>query len=205
MHKLNKIIAYSTILLSIASCTSTKIANSWRMPNKEVSIAKLKKVLVVALLKDETSRRKAEDEMVTYLKGKGVVSYNYLDNLYSTSNENSITKSIANKGYDGAIIMRLLDVDIIVQRTPGIINTYPGYYRNFGSYFYESYPYYKKDGMYTTTKTFIVEINIFSIKEDKIIWTGITKSVNPDGVTKMTNEIIKVVCNKMKREGFIKD
>jgi hypothetical protein len=42
-------------------------------------VENLNKVLVVALFKDETSRRKAEDQMAVYLNGKQVVSYNYLD------------------------------------------------------------------------------------------------------------------------------
>jgi hypothetical protein len=205
MHKLPtsvKIIC-SIIYISIASCASTRIASSWRMPYKEVNISTLKKVLVVALLKDETSRRKAEDEMVTYLQGKGVVSYDYLDNLFNTTNEKIITKTIASNGFDGAILLRLLDVDVEVNYKPGHIDTYPAYYRNFGSYFFKSYPYYKTDALYTTTKTYTVEINIFSIKEDKMIWTGLTKSVNPDGVNKMTKEIIKIVYKRMKHEGFL--
>lgn len=191
------------LILVNSSCISTKISSSWRMPNKEIKIADLKKVLVVALLKDEVSRRKAEDEMVTYLKGKGVVSYNYLDNLFNTTNENIINQTIADSGFDGAIVLRLLDVDVEVNYVPGLIATYPPYYNNFGTYFFKSWPYYKTTALYTTTKTFTVETNIFSIKENKIIWTGLTKSVNPNDVAKMSNEIIKVVYRRMKREHFI--
>jgi hypothetical protein len=202
---MKNIILFSCIILLITSCKATKIVDSWRMPNKEITVSKLKKILVVALLKDETSRRKAEDEMATYLHGKGVVSYDYLDNLFNTTNEAMITETIAKDGFDGAVILRLLDVDVEVNYSPGKINTYPKYYRNFGSYFYKSWPYYKTDELYTTTKTFTVEVNIFSIKEDKMIWTGLAKSVNPQGVSKMTSEIIKVVYKKMRREGFISE
>ena len=60
-------------ILAISSCSSTKITSTWREPNKEVSLQKLNKVLVVALLQDETSRRKAEDQIVEYFMEKGLL------------------------------------------------------------------------------------------------------------------------------------
>ncbi len=76
----NCILSFCIIsLVGVSSCTSTQITSTWKEPNKEVAIDKLNKVLVVALFKDETSRRRAEDEMAGYLNGKGVVSYNYFD------------------------------------------------------------------------------------------------------------------------------
>jgi hypothetical protein len=44
---------------------------------------------------------------------------------------------------------------------------------------------------------------VYSIKEDKIIWSGLTETTNPDGVESMTNEIVKTVYKKMVKEGFI--
>jgi hypothetical protein len=44
---------------------------------------------------------------------------------------------------------------------------------------------------------------ILAIKEDKIIWTGLKKTTNPEGVDKMTKEIVKVVYKSMIKEGFI--
>lgn len=58
-------------------------------------------------------------------------------------------------------------------------------------------------GHFATTKTFTVETNVFSIKEDKIIWSGITKTTDPDGVNKMTEEIADVIYKRMVLEGFV--
>lgn len=195
-------ICVSCIIL-IPSCTSTQITSSWRDPNKTVVIDKLHKVLVVALFKSETNRRKAEDQMVSYLGGKGIVSYNYLDDNISTKNEDAIRDKIRGDGFDGAVTMRLVDVDKEQVYTPGNISTYPSYYRTFSGYYYRSWSYYRTPGYYSTTKTFKVETNVYSIKEDKIIWSGLTETTNPDGVESMTNEIVKTVYKKMVKEGFI--
>jgi hypothetical protein len=203
--KLPIIITSIFAILNILGCSSTKITSTWREPNKEVSLKKLNKVLVVALFKDETSRRKAEDQMVGYFYGKGVASYDYLDKNISAKNEEAIREKIKNDGFDGAVTMRLLDVDKEETYSRGNISRYPAYYNNFSSYYFRNWGYYSNPGYYMTTKTYTVETNVFSIKEDKIIWTGITKTTDPSGVEKMTDEIGKAVFNEMVEEGFISD
>ncbi len=202
---MKKIIFSITIIgfIVIASCTSTRIDSSWREPNKQIVINKLNKVLVVALLKNEVSRRVAEDQMVAFLKGKGVVSYSYLDTDFNKKNEREIREKIKEDGFDGAVTMSLVDVDKERNYTPGNISAFPEYYRTFSQYYYRNRSYYSNPGYYSITKTYSVETNIYSIKEDKIIWFGLTKTIDPAGVDKMTEEIAKVVYKKMIKEGFI--
>jgi hypothetical protein len=187
----------------ISSCTSTRITSSWRAPDKIVVVEKLNKVLVVALFKDETSRHKAEDQMAGYLDGKGVVSYNYLDATFNKANEELLRKKIKADGFDGAVTMRLVDVDKEKIYTPGNMSFYPNYYRNFSGYYYRSRSNYSNPGYYSTTKMYTIETNVYSIKEDKIIWSGLTETTNPAGVKKMTEEVAKVVYKKMVKEGFV--
>jgi hypothetical protein len=191
------------IVLTCTFCTSTKITSSWREPDKLVTMDKLHKVLIVALFKDETNSRKAEDQMFEYLEGKGVVSYSYLNAKINKKNEEYIRTKIKADGFDGAVTMRLIDVDKDKTYIPGSIATYPMFYRNFSGYYSRTWMVNSAPGYYATTRTYIVEVNVYSIKEDKIIWTGITESTNPDAVKKMTAEIAKVIYKKMLQEGFI--
>jgi hypothetical protein len=189
--------------LIISSCTSTKITSSWKEADKTVAIDKLNKVLVVALFKDETSRRKAEDQMAVYLNGKGIVSYNYLKEHFNKKNEDALREKIKADGFDGAVTMRLVDVDKEKIYTPGNNSFYPAYYRNFSGYYHRSWSYYSTPGYYSTTKTYTIETNVYSIKADKIIWSCLTETTNPEGVKKMTEEVAQLVYKKMLKEGFI--
>ncbi|MFM9909090.1 MAG: hypothetical protein ACKVOW_07070 [Chitinophagaceae bacterium] len=200
----NYILSFCIIsLVGVSSCTSTRLTSTWRESNKEVAIDKLNKVLVVALFKDETSRRRAEDEMASYLNGKGVVSYNYLDKNLSSKNEEAIRDKIKTDGFDGAVTMRLIDVDREQVYTPGNVSSYPSYNRRFSGYYFRNWNSYNTPGYYTNTKSYTVETNVYSIKEDKIIWTGLTKTTDPAGIDKMTTEIVKVVYREMIKQGFI--
>lgn len=192
-------------LTAIISCTSTKITSSWREPDKQVAVDKLNKVLIVALLDNETSRRKAEDQMVAYLNGKGVVSYNYLNERFNEQDEEAIRNKIRDDGFDGAVTMRLVDVDKERTYNRGDFANYPFYYRNFSGFYFRNWRNFYNPGYYSTTKTYTVETNVYSIKEDKIIWSGLTETTNPEGVKKMTAEITNVVYKKMISEGFISE
>lgn len=191
-----------TLLLTV-SCSTTRITSSWRLPDKSVVVENLHKVLVVALFKDETSRRKAEDQMAGYLQGKGIVSYTYLKESFDKKNEGALIEKIKADGFDGAVTMRLVDVDKEKIYRAGNISSYPSFYRNFSGYYYRSYSYLSNPGYYTTTKTYTIEINVYSIKEDKIIWTCLTETTDPEGVKKLTEEVVKVVYKRMVEEGFI--
>jgi hypothetical protein len=191
------------IVIIAVSCTSTKITSSWRDQNKQVVVDKLNKVLVLALFKDETSRHKAEDQMAGYLNGKGIASYNYFKESFDKKNEDAVRQKIKADGFDGAITMRLLDVDKEENYTHGYDPSYPDYYRNFSGYYHRNWFFFADPGYYITTKIYTIETNVYSIKEDKIIWSGLTESTNPEGVQKMTEEVAKVIFKKMVKEGFI--
>lgn len=200
---MKNIILSAFIISLLVACSTTHITSSWREPDKQISIDQLNKVLVVALFKNETSRHKSEDEMKSYLKGKGVVSYDYLDANFNKLNEEGIRDKIRADGFDGAITMRLLDVEKDSGYTPGVINSYPFFYRSFSGYYYRNWPLYSNPGYYFSTKTYTVETNVYSIKEDKIIWTALTETTNPNGVDKMMDEIASVVYKRMIKEGFV--
>ena len=196
-------LVYLFFVVFLSSCVNTRITSSWKEPDTKVNISKLNKVLVVALFKNETTRHKAEDYMVSYLNGKGVVSYDYLNEKFNRENEVAIHTKIKADGFDGAITMRLIDINNEKSYTPGTNYVYPSYYRTFGGYYYQYWNNYNTPGSYITTKVYTVETHIYSIKEDKMIWTGLTETTNPDGFDNMTKEITEVVYKQMIKEGFI--
>lgn len=203
---MKKLILSSCILLflMLCSCASTKIVNSWMEPNKEITINKLKKVLVVAMFNNETSNHKAEDQMVSYLEGKGIPSYNYLNNSFDKTRVEAIQNKIKKDGFDGAVTMRLIDVDKETLYQKNGLNRYPNNYRDFSNYYYDSSISYNNPENYVTTKTYTIETNIYSITENKIIWSALTETTDPKGVKKLTEEVSKVVYKQMLKDGFIK-
>lgn len=204
MKKLQHILLIFLLLL-VTSCGSTQIVNSWRDPDKHIHPGDWKKVLVVALLKNETNRRKAEDEMVKYLHGKGIPSYQYLDGKINQYDEEALRDTIKKDGFDAAITVRLIDVDKEKVFIPEQHYMYPLYYDDFSKYYFRNRLFFYTPGYYTVTKKFIIETVIYSIQDDKIIWSGITETYDPHGVKRLTDDIAETIRKKMLKEGFIEE
>jgi hypothetical protein len=194
---------YIIIIILTISCTSTRITSSWRDSKRHVHMEELNKVLIVALIENETNRYKAEHQIVKYLKGKGVVSHDYLDANFNERSKEEIMEKIKDDGFDGIVLMYLLDVDKERIYMSDEINNNENGSSNFGAHYLRNHQRYIIQGPYITTKTYILETIIFSLKENKIIWSGITETFEPSGIKKMTNEISRVIYKQMIAEGFI--
>jgi len=97
MKKINSL-AFIALLFTSGG-TSAHIEESWHSPEVTVDMSKLNKALLVAILKNETSRHATEDQLVSMLKGKGVASYNYLTKEVLEEKEGEIKQRLSNEGF----------------------------------------------------------------------------------------------------------
>jgi hypothetical protein len=188
---------------SIVSCgPSTKIVKSWMEPGASITQGPANKTLVIAVVKDETSRRIIEDQLVKRLKGVGIASYNVLTpDLLKEANETSLKPKLTEGKYTHVLVMRLGDIEKETTYNPGTTTVY---YGGYGRYYGHSAALYSTPGYYSTDKNYFVETTVYSVNPDKLIWNGTTKTVNPSKIEKTVNEIADVVSDKMKKEGFLK-
>lgn len=201
---MKKIFYLAMGMFILAGCNNTAhIEKSWRDPEVSVSMAKLKKILVVALLKNESNRRSAEDQLVTMLNGKGVASNKYFTGAIPEDKENEARQKLKDDGFDGAIVMRLADVDKDVRYVPGSFNSFPVYYGKFWGYYRNSWNNFYRPGYYESTKKYTVETNVYSLLRDKLVWSGLTSTVDPGNVEKLIQSTAGAVFARMKKEKFI--
>jgi hypothetical protein len=107
MKKRNFLVFFIFSSLLFAGCgPSTKIEKTWTDPSFSSGSVTFHKILAMGLLKDESTRRIAEDKMVASIKGvTAVQSYTYLqpaDTVRST-----IEDKLRKDGFDGVVIMHL--------------------------------------------------------------------------------------------------
>ena len=50
---------------------------------------------------------------------------------------------------------------------------------------------------------YIVSTNLFSLKDEKLLWSGVTESTNPKKLDKLINSVAKEVVYKMKEDKFL--
>jgi len=204
---MKKITFVFMILSFLVSCTSTEIVSSWRDPSTTISANQIDKILFIALVKNETYRRVVEDKLVALSKGKGVASYSFITGSSLTKTDKAaITQRLKDDGTDLIVIMRLVDVKDETRYVPGSsmsgyggIPGYGGYWRGYGY----AAPMYYSPGYYTTDKKYLVETNVYSVDQDKLVWSGTTSTMNPSKIDTTTAEIADAVIEEMKNEGFL--
>ncbi|MBE0636920.1 MAG: hypothetical protein IH598_00195 [Bacteroidales bacterium] len=185
------------VLLSLAavlfSCSpATRLEKSWADPSLTAETVKsFRKVLVVAPLKDETSQRIAEDKLVALLKNvEAVQSYLYL--TAADTDQNQVVEKLKNDGFDGTILIRLKDVEKETTYQPG--TSYGGWY----GYRYAT------PGYYSENTSFLVETNLYSLDQGKLLWSGTTSSLNPTKLDKTIDDIFATLRYEWQKKGLIK-
>jgi hypothetical protein len=53
-------------------------------------------------------------------------------------------------------------------------------------------------------KTFQVETNFYSLPEKKLLWSGITSSLNPSSLEKTLDQIIYTIKFELEKKGYFK-
>src|SRR6478609_5361224 len=91
----------------LSACHSTQLAATWRDPN--VTTLNFKKPIVVFVSKSEVYRRMMEDKMAEAFP-RAVQSYRVLESS-DFADGNKVRERLAEKGFDGAMIMRVVNVD----------------------------------------------------------------------------------------------
>jgi hypothetical protein len=199
-------------ILSLSSCGSnTSIVNSWRDPDVTVSQEHFKKVLVVALVKDEASRRITENRIASS-SDIFKTSYQYLNATSQLTQEQKL-KILQDENFDGVVTMRLVSTEKETSYVPGAYTgayyggfdgMYTGRYGYGFSNWYGMYsPNFYDPGYYQETTAYMVETNIFSLKENKLIWTGTTKSEYVTDLGQTVDAIMQAVVAEMKKDGSL--
>ena len=188
----NLLTLFAFILLFVACEPSTKIEKTWTDPSfTPGSVNNYKKVLVMGLLQDESTRRIAEDKMVAAFKNvTAVQSYQYLQP--SDTVRSAVESKLKNDGFDGVVIMRLTNVEKNDYYVPG--TTYGGWY----GYRYGTSGYYQQD------KTYYIETNFYSLQSNKLLWSGTTSSLNPSKLDKGLDETINTLKQQLQKQGLVK-
>ncbi|MNE46884.1 hypothetical protein D3C80_1412540 [compost metagenome] len=109
--------------------------------------------------------------------------------------------------------MRLVSKEKEVNYVPG---TYTGMYYGgfdgmytgmygygFGNWYGMYSPNFYDPGYYQETTSYMVETNVFSLKQNKLIWTGTTESQYVTDLGQTVDAIMQAVVKEMRKDGSL--
>jgi hypothetical protein len=194
MTSLAKRLPILSLALVLGACSSTGLAESWVDPGLK-ELPHFKKVFIAYLGVDTAAQRVAEDSLAKHLKAREVVKKYVLYPDTRDLDAKKVREELRDQGCDGAILMRLVRVEQQVSSTP----MHPADYYSFGGDWGNAYP----TGVDVRTDEIVhVETNVYSLENDKILYSARSESFNPSSTSKLIDEIATAVAEDLEKRGL---
>jgi hypothetical protein len=194
------------ICLTQLQAGSTKMVSSWFAP--EAKGVKFKKLLAVVVTRSAGTRRAAEDEMVNRLNARGnnaQASYEFLTEL-ELEDPASAKAKVLSSGADGAVVLRLHTFNSSTKSQPSVRPNDPPTTTSpnpLSSEFTFFSPQPAAGELSYTQLVVEIETLVYSLKDDKLIWRGVSKTKNPLGAQVVIREITEEAIKTMKKQGLV--
>jgi hypothetical protein len=217
---MRKTFVYSLVLVMaaalFAACATTVVTAAWRDGSYQ---GKPSKVLVYAMLKNQTNRRIAEDEFVKYYTFRGidaVPSYTVFPGDGLVKKE-VLDEKLKTQGFDTLLLTQLTGTRIEQVQVPGTITTYqpmyppgyqpppyvhtwPGYYNRYYNSGYTAV----YSPSYTAEEEYVMaEANLYDVATEKLIWTAATETKIGKKVEKTIKAYVAVIMEEMRKQMLV--
>ncbi len=195
-------IAILLLLAIFASCSSgTKLTGTWSAePGKGYS---LKNIAIIGIANKPEVRKTVEDDLESLLDAAGYNTTGALMFLPPQASKENISREIvvglldANQ-FDGIITISLLKKDEESRYIPGSYYYVGGYYDvPFNDYYGQMSSYVYSPGYYEESVTLILQTNLFSYPEGKLLWAAQSETRPMGGLENTASEFAKVMAGEL--------
>ncbi len=209
MHikKIFLLISLFTFLLILSGCSaSTDIVGEWA--DEQYQKGHIDKLLVIGIFNKEKPllRRKFEDGIAEAFNNAGINAVPSMDLISYKEDIDStkIEKILSENEFDGVIVSRLVALEKNREYKAGYayVIPYNNYYGFYG-YYYSAVQYANSSGYLSKNVTVVLETNLYDAKDKKLIWSGISETVDPDKASDVINSLGPALAAKLSTEGFL--
>lgn len=192
--------------VTLFACASSPFVSSWKAPDATPLELRGSKVAAVVMMKNQASRRAAEDALareITARGAQGVPMYTILPDSQPQS-EAAARAALEQAGVAGAVVMRPVGVEKEVSSTP-VSYAGPMYAGYYGGYYGHGWgaSYGTMGGEIRTDTIVVVETLIYSLKQNKLVWGGQSRTTNPKNVDQLVKKLAAAAATELEKQGLI--
>ncbi|MFN8252757.1 MAG: hypothetical protein U0V75_12870 [Ferruginibacter sp.] len=203
------VIITASILL-LASCNSTRLTSAWKAP--EAGTAHFNKILVIGITgnKERELRTAIENALVKQLSSQGVTAASSMEQFgpksFRSLNEEQAVKMVNDNGFDGVIVVALLDKKKDRNYTPGYVTSTPytvirnRWHGNYSVLYDRVYT----PGYYSTTTDYTLEASFYKTRGDKLLYSAEAKSFDPNSPKDLAGDFSKKLVKDMMQKDVIR-
>ncbi len=198
MHSPRLLPLVLTTAIAIAACASSgRLVHTWKDP--ATTKLAFDRVVALAITEDGPTRRLAESEMVRII-GPDAVAASQVVPEADLRDVDKVRARLTAEGFDGAITMRLVDAQTDVRREQDPLPT--SYFTIWGYYGFVTVA--ERGPSYVTADSKLqIEVNIYSLKADKLLWSGTTETLQPRLIETLVKDVADLVSRRLKSERLI--
>ncbi len=198
-----------TIFSSIffTSCgPTTEIIGEWS--EDEYKTGSIDKLLILGIVdqKKPLLKRKFEDGRVDAFNSSGIDAVASMDYIPYDEIIDSTTfeKYFSDLEIDAVLVSRLVGVDKERKVKAGYayVIPYNSYYGFYGHY-YVAVQYANSSSYLSKNVVVVLETNLYETKDKKLIWSGISETIDPDKASDVIKSLGAVLADKLSSEGFL--
>ncbi|MCU0364395.1 MAG: hypothetical protein MUE93_01820 [Ignavibacteriaceae bacterium] len=198
---------FMTIIFISCSSTKTNIIGEWQ--DDTYKKGNIEKVLVLGIVNKEKPllRRKFEDGMAKAFNDGGIYATPSMDKMpYDVAIDSaSFEKYFKDLDVDAVVVSRLVAVDASRDYTAGYLYTIPfNSYYGFYGYYYAGVTMANSTGYLSQDVVVVLETNIYETTNKKLIWSGVSETVQPDKASDVINSFSDLLVSKLKGQGYFK-
>lgn len=202
---------------------STTFVSSWKSPKAGPLNLKGEGVAAVVMVRDDFKRKNAEDALareITHYGAKGVPMYTLMSDP-AEGNEAIARAAIERAGVKGIVVMRPKGTRKTTESYKSYTgSTYAGYWGGYYDYGWGSAwgargatpmmmgSYYSPGTVEThttTTEVTVVEVLVYSLKQNLLVWGGESESTPPEKVDEFVIQVAAGAVKELKKSGLISD
>jgi len=190
-----------------AACASTSFNSTWKAPGAGPLNFKGKKVAALVVSKEEGVRYGAEDALARELTTRGAVgiaAYTLIPKELVQDKEKA-KEFLEKANVAGVVAMRVVGKDKEISSSPGTYWGGPAYATFWGAGYYGYGWGGVYDPGYMRTDTIVtVEILVYSLEQNKLVWAAQSATTNPSKVGPFIQELVSKAASELKKQGLIR-
>ena len=195
--------------MMLTSCFSTSISASWMTENHQPQ--KYEKLLVIGMSTNVAARSTVEDELVYYMRLKGInavaASSVLAPDRKIVSEPAEVKKQkLKENGFDGIFAISLLEKKESTKYVQGStpyapVSFYGGYYGSFYSYYPYMYSNVYQPGYYVAAQTIFLNSSLFDVESGELLWSAQSETTDPSSLDDFANSYARsMTTHLLKRE-----
>lgn len=199
--------AFASALL-LSSCASQEFVSTWKDPQAAPLQLRGAKVAAVVMAKDESLRRPAEDALareITAHGAQGIPMYTLMSGD-KPDDEAAARAACEAAGVQGIVVFKPIAVDKQVETKP-VTSLEPSYSSYWGGYYSAgwgmSYAPVTEGEEMKLTRVVTIETRVYSLRQNKLVWTGQSKTTNPTDVDEEVKRLAAATAAQLQKEGLI--